>query len=652
MKRAFLGLDMMRDWPIRQKLMMVIMLICTVVLLINCLLLGFYQIYKFAESLKDKATVLADVLAENTQAALSFHDENAAEQTLKSLQVDSYVTAACLYNEKNVAVATYVKAGSQPVIPHQPGPDGAHFKASGLVVLRQVTLNGKRIGTIYLSYSLQGLYDYLRLFGVFAVFVFIASGLAAYVLTYILQRPISQPIQTLTDIARRISVDKDFTVRAIPHGRDELGLLTGALNELLKSIEERDSALRAANELLRNEVAERKEAEHALAKSEQRLKALMQALPVGVSFSTDATCQVINGNSALQAQLEAAQNDNVSPLAPDAAAYGRMLKFFRDGIAVTPDQLPLQRAVAESREIKPSEFEVVLPSGRRKFVEASGAPIFDSEGDVIAGVAVTVDISERKRVQDALREAHAQLAEKALQLEELVEQRTAKLTETIGELEAFSYSIAHDLRAPLRSLQGFSDILLAEYADKLDEGAQEHLQRIVKSAARMDRLILDVLNYSSVVRSEFPMTVIDVVPLLQGILESYPMFASDKADISIETPLPSIQGNEAMLTQVFSNLIGNAIKFVAPGIRPCLKIWGETRAAIVRIFVQDNGIGIAPDQCEKIFAIFQRVSKRYEGTGIGLAIVRKAAERMGGKVGVQSTPGQGSTFWIELKRAN
>ena len=168
----------------------------------------------------------------------------------------------------------------------------------------------------------------------------------------------------------------------------------------------------------------------------------------------------------------------------------------------------------------------------------------------------------------------------------------------------------------------------------------------------MDKLIQDVLNYSRVVRSDFPLGPVDVAQLLEGILDSYPLFASAKADISIQGPFPPVVGNEAMLTQVLSNLIGNAVKFVAPGVRPRLRIWAEPSTQSVRIYVEDNGIGIEPDHFEKIFAMFQQVSKSFEGTGIGLAIVKKAVHRMGGKVGVQSALDHGSIFWIEMKRAD
>lgn len=653
MKTINFNLDWIDDWPIRQKLMLVIMLTCGAVLLLASGLLGIYQIYKFRETVIRNSTVTADILAENTQAALAFDDAPAAQKTLEALRADSYVISAALYDERGSPFAAYTRSGGPALVPAQPAAPGYHFEAGSLVVFRPVILNGAQTGTIYLQTSLQGLYERLRLFSGFAVFVLVASGLVAFGLSSRLQRPISQPIHALTEAARRISINKDFTISLPLHGRDEVGQLADALNQLLTSIEERDKALRSANDLLRDEIAERKEAERALAESEQRLQALMQALPVGVSFSSDSTCQKITGNMALLSQFEGSPNDNFSSSAPQENARGRQVQFFQDGRPIDGTELPLQRAVAENREIKPTEYEVLLPGGRRWFMEGSGAPIRDHQGNVIAGVAVTLDISERKRVENELRKAHAQLADKAYQLETLVERRTAKLRETIGELEAFSYSIAHDMRAPLRALQGFSHILLTEYAARLDGDGQRFLTRIANAADRMDKLIQDVLNYSRVVQSDFPLARVDVAQLLHGIIDTYPNFASEKSEILIREPMPAVLGNEAMLTQVFSNLLGNAVKFVAPGVRPRIEICAEARDQRVRLSVQDNGIGIAPGQHEKIFEIFQQVEKGkgYEGTGIGLAIVKKAIERMGGTVGVQSELGCGSTFWIELAAA-
>jgi signal transduction histidine kinase len=241
----------------------------------------------------------------------------------------------------------------------------------------------------------------------------------------------------------------------------------------------------------------------------------------------------------------------------------------------------------------------------------------------------------------------------------------AALREIVGELEAFSYSIAHDLRAPLRSMQGFADLLLSQTAPKLDGMETGYLQRIAKSCVRMDRLIQDVLNYSKVVRGQATIERVNLDSLMREIVEAYPDPRAN-GNIEIVGTLPPVLANQAVLNQCISNLLGNALKFVSPGTTPRIKVSAEERASdatdpdagresgVVRIWFEDNGIGIAPENHARIFQMLERIhpGTTYEGTGIGLAIVRKGIERMGGRYGLESQLGKGSRFWIELKKAN
>ena len=249
----------------------------------------------------------------------------------------------------------------------------------------------------------------------------------------------------------------------------------------------------------------------------------------------------------------------------------------------------------------------------------------------------TRDITERKRAAETL--------------EMIVAQRTAQLRETVGELEAFSYSISHDLRAPLRAMQGFSNLLAQDHAQELSPQAAEYVRRIDQSAVRMDKLIRDVLDYSRITRAQLDIYPVQVEPLLRGVIESYPMLQAQNAHICINGPFPDVLGNEAGLTQCFSNLLGNAVKFVAPDVSSRVRVWAETHGNRVRLLFEDNGIGIEKEAQERIFGIFERLNTEYPGTGIGLAIVKKALEKMGGSVGIDSEPGKGSRFWIELQRA-
>jgi signal transduction histidine kinase len=259
-------------------------------------------------------------------------------------------------------------------------------------------------------------------------------------------------------------------------------------------------------------------------------------------------------------------------------------------------------------------------------------------------------VIERKLAQAALERAEAELRRKNVELEERVNERTARLRESVAELEGFSYSITHDLRAPLRAMQGFAQYLAHECGSEISGHGKDYIRRIITSANRMDQLIQDVLAYSYVLRTELKLEPIDVTRLVRGILDSYPDLDRARADIQIQGTLPKVLANEAALTQCISNLLDNAVKFVAPGVKPQVTIRAEPKDSHVRLWFEDNGIGIEPEHHERIFTMFQRLDKRFDGTGIGLAIVRKAAERMGGEVGLVSVPGKGSGFWIQLRR--
>ena len=239
-------------------------------------------------------------------------------------------------------------------------------------------------------------------------------------------------------------------------------------------------------------------------------------------------------------------------------------------------------------------------------------------------------------------------------LEDQVRARTAELEERNDELEAFGYSISHDLRAPLRAMQGFSQALLEDCGDRLDAMGREYAERIVAGAKRMDELIRDLLAYSRVSRAELKLLRVPLTPVAHSALaELSGALRARHASVHLDEALPAVMGHPATLSQVLTNLLGNGLKFVPPERTPELRVHAERHNGLVRLWVEDNGIGIAPEHQGRIFRVFERLHSNddYPGTGIGLAIVRKAVERMGGQVGVESNPGHGSRFWVELQPA-
>jgi signal transduction histidine kinase len=262
-------------------------------------------------------------------------------------------------------------------------------------------------------------------------------------------------------------------------------------------------------------------------------------------------------------------------------------------------------------------------------------------------------VSERRQIEGELHSAQRQLEDHARQLEAKVTERTARLQEAVSDLEAFSYTVSHDLRAPLRSMRQFSEMLLDEHSQQLDEVAADHLKRIAAASERLDALILDVLDYNRVARSQVEFKTIDVEQLTREIILGYPHLNEHESAIAIESPMLPVYGNEIFLTQCLSNLLGNAVKFARPNEPLKIRVRTEPRGDRVALWVEDNGIGIEPQYHSRIFGLFERLHSEHEypGTGMGLAIVRRATERMGGKIGFESKPGVGTRFWMELRAA-
>ncbi|MBA4146909.1 MAG: hypothetical protein H0X66_02255 [Verrucomicrobia bacterium] len=221
------------------------------------------------------------------------------------------------------------------------------------------------------------------------------------------------------------------------------------------------------------------------------------------------------------------------------------------------------------------------------------------------------------------------------------------------ELENLCYSIAHDLRAPLRAMQGFTSLIAEDYAEKLGDEGMACARRVGTAAQRMDWLIRDLLEYGSVTHRSLEFERVDLSQSMQNAMEAMVARIQKKqAEIRVNDPLGVVTADKRMVQHLLEHLLSNALKYVARNITPKIEIWSEDKPQHVRLWMRDNGIGIPCEQFERIFGIFQRLhpTESYSGTGIGLAIVKKAAERMGGSVGLESEPDKGSIFWIELPK--
>ena len=295
-----------------------------------------------------------------------------------------------------------------------------------------------------------------------------------------------------------------------------------------------------------------------------------------------------------------------------------------------------QRMRVRSGE-KPSvrfEKRYIRKSGAIVWVDLSVALACDASGVPQYEIALFDDITERKKAEAALREAHEELKR------------------SNAELEQFAYVASHDLQEPLRMVSSYTQLLMRRYGDKLDGDAKDFTAFIVDGATRMKQLIEDLLAYSRVGTRDKNFKPVDAESSLKRALTNLRAAIQDSGATVTQDKLPTIPCDEVQLAQLFQNLIGNALKFRKPDVAPAVHVGAADQGAEWEFMVRDNGIGIEPQYFERIFMVFQRLHDKgeYPGTGIGLAIVKKVVERHGGRIWVQSQPGAGTTFHFTMPK--
>jgi signal transduction histidine kinase len=467
---------------IKRKITAAIMLTAVAVLLITVIAFASYDLARLRKGMIENLSTLGQVVAGNSTAALAFRDENDAASVLSSLKAEPQIVAAALYDRQGKIFVTYPARMADGHFPAVPKPGGHSFEHQRLILFEPVVQNGARLGTLCLEAGLGIFYQRLEIYAGLSVFIIVGSLALALLLSYRLQKRVSEPILSLAETAKAVAVRKDFSVRAAKFADDELGLLTDAFNRMLVEIHHLNATL-----------------------------------------------------------------------------------------------------------------------------------------------------------------------------EHRVQERTAQLEAVNKELEAFSYSVSHDLRAPLRHIDGFVEMLRQTSAASLDSSGQRYLEIISESAKRMGGLIDDLLVFSRMGRSEMRR---ENVKTSEQVAEVLREMARDLEGRNIHwdiAPLPEVNGDRAMLKQVWVNLLSNAVKYTRHRERAEIEVrCHQNNATDIEFSVRDNGAGFDMQYADKLFGVFQRLhhSEEFEGTGIGLANVRRIIQRHGGKTWAEGKVDAGATFYFTLPKLN
>ncbi|HEY8994028.1 MAG TPA: ATP-binding protein, partial [Lacunisphaera sp.] len=573
----------LRNLPIRRKLMLIILLSCGVVML---LMRGSFSIYEyviFREATERQLSTLGKILAANSTAALAFDNPADAREILSAVQAEPHVVTAALYDQNGQLFSQYAAAASPTVAPPStPGPDGYRFVGSRLEGFQPVLQRGRRLGTLYLEFD-SGTIMREFVLGTLPI----ASGvmavvlLVAYLVSSALQRQISVPILSLAETARAISEQQDYAVRAVKLGNDELGLLTDALNQLLAQVHAQKAALD----------------EHAI---------VAITNPQGrITYVNDKFCSI----SKFSREELIGQDHRII----NSGYHSK--EFIRE----------LWTTIAQGRVWK-GEIKNRAKDGSIYWVDTTIVPFLLPNGKPYQYVAIRADVTQRKLIEEEIRHLN-------LELETRVAERTAQLEAANKELEAFSYSVSHDLRAPLRHIDGFAGLLIKSDTDRISERGRSHLNHIADSAKQMGLLIDDLLVFSRMGRSEMRIERVDLGQLLDETIRMLQPETQQRNIVWRKGHLPVVHGDPPMLRQVLVNLVANAVKYTRPRDPAEIEIGATEAPGETVIHVRDNGVGFEMEYAGKLFGVFQRLHRadEFEGTGIGLASVRRIIARHGGR---------------------
>lgn len=618
---------------VRRKLLLVMLATTFTALLVTGTAMVMYELRTYERSWINDLTAQAEILGRASAAALAFEDPKAARENLLLLQAKPRIAAAAIYTAKGALFASYTAGAlSNFKFPGLPESDGYRIDGDELVLFKRIVDNNEIAGTVYLQgrYNLtQRLRDYLAILGS----VLILSLLIALAMSSWLHTAVTKPILDVTSVARQVMESRNFTLRARKSTEDEIGYLVDAFNDMLSEVGRRAVGLEESNRVLQHEIAERRGAEDALRVSERRNRTLVAAT-TSVVWAADGRGRFTEEQPSWQ--------DYTGQTREQYQGVGWHDAFHESDRAAI--DLAWARAV-NTATVFDLELGLWHPqSERHRAISLRAVPVVESNGEIREWIGTVTDIDDQRHAEDEFRRLNSEL-------EKRVESRTAELETANKDLESFSYSVSHDLRAPVRAIVGFSRMLW-DQANQLDDEGRRKLDIIRSEGARMGVLIDELLAFSRLGRQPMRMVELDMGQMAGA---TYERLRTQHEGIHPEFrlgALPRTNGDRVLLEQVWTNFLSNALKFTAKKEQPLIEVGAITDDKEHVYFVRDNGAGFDPRYQEKLFGVFQRLhnANEFQGTGVGLALVHRIVTRHGGRVWAEGKLGEGATFYFTLPK--
>lgn len=605
----------LKDTPIQKKLMRVIRWISGAVLFLTCASYFAYEFVTFRHTTVRQLSTLGEIIASNSTAALAFESSDDAYEILSAVKADPHIVVAGIYDKNGKLFSHYPDNLTNHVLPDVLAEDGYQFKQSHLISYQPILQGNKRLGTLYLKSDMKAMYDRLLLYSSIAVIVITLAFGLTYLLSKNLERQISAPILELARTARSISEHQDYSVRATKEGEDEIGLLTDAFNHMLGRIEKQTVDL--------NE-------------SEARVRAVIDAAQSAV-IVIDAAGAIIDWNVRAETIFGWSHNE---VLGRDMAQLIIPLTFRENHHKGLSHFLSTGEGPVLNRML---EMSALRRDGSEFPIELSISPI--KNNGVVTFCGFITDITLRKQAEEEIKSFNQKLEQKILE-------RTKDLELANKELEAFSYSVSHDLRAPLRSIHGYMNIFAEEYSEKLDTEGIRLMNVVLRNSQKMGQLIDDLLTFSQLGRKELTKGKVSMKNLIDTIWLEYRKMEGDREILLHLNDLPDAYSDIVTIRQVWINLVSNALKYTRNKEKAIIEIGYEDGEDSVTYYVKDNGAGFDMQYYSKLFGVFQRLHSfdQFEGTGVGLAIVQRIISKHGGKVWAEAKPDNGATFYFSLAK--